>query len=246
MTQSEIREEMFSLLDDIDTTIGADLKDETAKFNLDETISHLFFIRAIELYQGILTLFRANQAISATVLLRALSETFILMKASMREEDFNDRHCKKAILNKEYLIKKAIKYLPDSGFGKDKAFFEEMQAETQKLYEGLEKCLADTFQLFERHEELPIYMQIYAPASLYVHSNRQSFSIYCGENNSIIPIEKRDLSGRYLHTGFSAALLIFKTYELYCELLKKKENSISKIEAKMELSRKKVEAASKI
>ena len=235
MTEAELKDELFKLLDEIDLAATHDIKDITAEFNAKENISYIFYIRITEIFQAILSLIQTGQAVSATILLRAMAEAYILMKASMHDNDFNDRHISKAATGKAALLSKVMTYLPKSGFKEDVTFFEGLKAEAAMILAETKKGMQTTNDLFFKHDEHMVYLQIYTPASLYVHSDRQSFNIYHGDGNSVKPVSERDLSGLYRHTGMSAALLMLRSYELFCELLKKESSVAEQITLKMDL-----------
>ncbi|RYZ93366.1 MAG: hypothetical protein EOP06_01130 [Proteobacteria bacterium] len=235
MTSTELQQTLFTLLDEIDLAIGEDLVDETPILNGKETVSYAFYIRVTEIFQAIVTLIKTDQVIPATILLRSLSEAYILMKSSVLDGEFNDRHIKQSAAGQETFLSKVMEHLSRSGFPNDPKLFEELKAEALALKLEFQKGLQTTNDLFFNNDEHMAYIQIYAPASLYVHSNRQSFNVYHSEGNGIKPIGERDYSGIYKHTGLSAALLMLKAYKLFCSLIKKQKTVSAEIEIKMEI-----------
>jgi hypothetical protein len=227
----EYKKDFFLLLDEIDLRIGRRLENVVVTLNDAENFSYLFFIRITEIFQAILTLIKTDQVIPAKILLRSLAETFILMKASMRDPDFNNRHIKNAICEKESWIKKTIIHLPKSGFKQDAAYFEKMNADMQELQTGLDKRLQQTYQLFCDLDEHLLYLNVYAPSSLFTHGNRQSFNIYYSEGGVVRPVVEREYRSLCTSATFSSARIMCKAYELACELFKIDLNLFNEIES---------------
>lgn len=187
MTQEEIKNEISNLLEQISILIDDDLKDVEPEFSDDEQISYIFFIRICELFKSILILISSDvdQVIPANILLRSLAEYYILLKSSIDAEDFNERHIKKAAQGKISWLKTTLGNHQKSGFQQDPQFFEAMKDEVHQTFSEYEKNMQQIYQLFRVHEELPLYLHVYAPASRYVHGDRHSFNIYHGPQNTV-------------------------------------------------------------
>jgi hypothetical protein len=234
LTPAKLKDDLFKMLDDIDSLVARDVADSEEPSGLKNTMSYLFFIRGTEIFHGIIVQFKFGDVVPAKILLRSLAENFILLKASVRNEDFSDRHLKFAGNHKEQFLKKTMEHLANSGFQQDEGFFQKLKAETRQSHEGIGKGLEPVYQLFNDLNELPIYFQIFAPASLYVHGNRQSFIEYEREGGGVKPVADRDFSSAYRHTAFSAALLMYLSYEIFCEVLGKTKSVSSQITARMD------------
>lgn len=234
VNNGEQRETLAKMLDAMDLAVIGNIRDLEPTFNDMETISYIFFIRIIETFQGIVNLVLNQQIVPATMLLRPLAESFILMKSSMFDEDFNDRHIKRAALEKERWLKNAIRHLDKNGFGKDKDFFDEIKSKTAEIHTDIENDLQQTLQLFEKQNELEIYFQIYSPSNFYVHSNRHSFNHYHSAEGGVKPVAERDYSRLYRHTCLGAALIMLKAYKLFVQLARVQEPITEELKRLME------------
>lgn len=238
MTQRELQLELAKLLEQIGIIIDEDLKGIEPTLNNDEIISYVFFIRAAEIFKAISILLSTDvdQVIPAKILLRSLSEYYILLKSSIEDESFNGRHIKHAGREKEKWLDKTLRHHAVSGFKKDLKYFEEMKEKTRQFHEEYENNLQPAYQLFEDRRELSMYLNIYASASMYVHGNRQSFNVYHNPDGSVKPTPDRDYSPLLRHTGLAAGQIMLQSYELFCKLLKHESAAIKSIEGLLETS----------
>lgn len=236
MNQKQLQYELAKLLEKIGVIIDEDLKDVEPTLNDREIISYVFFIRAAEIFKAISILFStdADQVIPAKILLRSLSEYYILLKASIEDESFNHRHIKHAGLQKERWLEKTLEHHSVSGFRQDPKYFEEMKEKTRQFHEEYERNLQPAYKLFEDRNELSMYLNVYAPASLYVHGNRQSFDVYHSPSGGVRPTPERDYSPLLRHTGLATGQVMLKSYELFCKVLKRETEAIKRIEELLE------------
>lgn len=238
MNQQELQLELAKLLEQIGIIIDEDLKNVEPTLNDAEIISYVFFIRAAEIFKAISILLStdADQVIPAKILLRSLSEYYILLKSSIEDESFNDRHIKHAGREKEKWLDKTLKHHPVSGFKQDPEYFEEMKEQTRKFHDEYESNLQPAYQLFEDRKELSMYLNVYAPASMYVHGNRQSFNVYYNPGGGVKPTPDRDYTPLLRHTGLAAGQIMLQSYELFCKVLKHETGAIRRIEELLEKS----------
>jgi hypothetical protein len=236
MTQQELQFELTKLLEQVGIIIDEDLKGVEPTLNDGEVISYVFFIRAAEIFKAILILLStdADQVIPAKILLRSLSEYYILLKSSIEDESFNSRHIKQASRKKEDWLEKALRHHAVSGFKQDPKYFEEMKEKTRLFHEEYESNLQSAYQLFVDRKELSMYLNVYATASMYVHGNRQSFNVYHNPGGSVKPTPDRDYSPLLRHTGLAAAQIMLQSYELFCKVLKHETAAIKRIEGLLE------------
>lgn len=201
-------------------------------------ISQIFFIRVAEIFKAITILLSTDldQVIPSTILLRSLSEYYILLSSSIEDETFNGRHIKHAFTQKEDWLTKTLKHLPLSGFKQEPKYFEEMREKTQQLQIEYEKNLQPIYRLFEDRKELLMYLNVYIPASSYVHGNRQSFNIYHLPNGGIKATPDRDYSSLLRTTGLASAQIMLKSFEQFCKALKHETPTIKLIEELLEKS----------
>lgn len=236
MTQQELQLEIAKLLEQMGIIIDDDLKGVESNLKDDETISYIFFIRAAEIFKAISILLSTDvdQVVPGKILLRSLSEYYILLKSSIEDKSFNSRHIKSAGREKEKWFETALKHHAASGFKQDPQYFEEMKEKTRQLHEKYESNLQKTFQLFQDRNELPMYLNIYATASIYVHGDRQSFNMYYNPGGSVKPTSDRDYSPLLRHTGLAAGQVMLQSYELFCKVLKHETTAIKHIEGLLE------------
>ncbi len=232
MTQQELQTEIDNLLEQISIIIDEDLKELIPTFSDTEIISYIFFIRIAEIFKSISILISTSldQVVPAQILLRSLSESYILLKSSIEDKDFNDRHLKHAGVEKEIWLKKTIKHHAVSGFNQEPKFFEDMKEKTRQFHEEYESNLQKAYQLFEERKELSTYLNIYVPASMYVHGNRQSFNIYHSPGGGVKPTSDRDYSSLLRHTGLATGQIMLQSYELFCKLMKHETPAIQRIQ----------------
>jgi len=238
MTQHELQLEFAKLLEQIGTIIDEDLMDVEPTFNDKEVISYIFFIRAAEIFKAISILLSTDvdQVVPAKMLLRSLSEYYILLKSSIEDESFNARHLKHAGREKEKWLEKTLKHHAASGFKQDPKYFEEMKEEIRQFHEEYESNLQTAYQLFEDRKELPLYLHVYAPASMYVHGNRQSFDVYYNPGGGVKQTPDRDYSPLLRHTGLATGQIMLQSYEQFCKVLKHETAAIKRIEGLLETS----------
>jgi hypothetical protein len=236
MNQLELQHEIAKLLEQVGIIIDEDLKDVEPTLNSKETISYILFVRVAEIFKAISILFSTDvdQVIPATILVRSLSEYYILLKSSVEDETFNSRHIKNAGSEKGKWLEKVLKHHEVSGFKQAPEYFEEMKKETLQLVEEHETHLQKGYQLFEDRKELPMYLNIYVPASMYVHGNRQSFNIYYSSDETVKPTSERDYSSLLRHTGLASNQVMLKAYEFFCKIIKHETTANKRIEILME------------
>jgi hypothetical protein len=238
MTQQELHLELAKLLEQVGVIIDEDLKGVDPDLNEGEVISYIFFIRAAEIFKAISILLStdADQVIPAKILLRSLSEYYILLKSSIEDEKFNSRHIKHASREKEKWLEKTLRHHAVSGFKQDPKYFEEMKERTRQFHEEYESNLQPAYQLFEDRNELSMYLNVYATASMYLHGSRQSFNVYYNPGGSVKPTSDRDYSPLLRHTGLAAGQIMLQSYELFCKVLKHETTAIRRIEELLETS----------
>ena len=108
-----------------------------------------------------------------------------------------------------------------------------LQQKIEDEFKELTQNLQSAKQLMEKSEPL-IYFHIYSPASLYLHSNAHSMSMYFDENNSIIPTEQRDDSGHYRQVTLSAAKVFIKIYDQICDKQNRQIRLTESLNSKLE------------
>ena len=236
MCQNELLAKASELLSSIGILIDEDLTECAFDLNSKQTISYIFYIRISEIFHAINVLISTgtDQIIPAQILLRSLTEYYILLRSSIEDETFNSRHIKQAALEKEKWLDKTIQHYPDSGFKKDKSYFVDLKQKTKELHENHEKKLQSTYQLFEDRKELTTYLNIYAPASMYLHGNRQSFNIYAGSNNSVKPTNKRNYKPLIRQTSLASGKIMLDSYEVFSKLICHNQSVTTRISTLLE------------
>lgn len=221
MNQKELQDELTTLLENIYNIINEGLHDVNEQtFSNNQIISYIFFIRIVEIYKAILILFTSDidQVVPAQMLLRSLSEYYILLKSSIHEEDFNDRHIRTAFHEKIKWLDKISGHHYTNDFIMNSEGLKSRRNELLKNLKDYENGLQSAFQLFGRQKELDLYLHVYAPASKFTHGDRQSFNIYYREDGGVQPTAERDYSSLLCHTGFAVGQIMLQSYEQFCFL----------------------------
>jgi Family of unknown function (DUF5677) len=243
MSQEELKTLLAKLLEEIGIVIDEDLRDVEPTLKNREMTAYIFFIRTAEIFKSISILLSTDvdQVIPAKILLRSLSEYYVLLKSSVEDKDFDSKHLKQAGRERIKWIDKTLKHHAVSGFTQDHSYFEEMKSETQRFHEEYESGLQPTYQLFEERNELAMYLNIYAPASIVAHGNRQSFTIYYEEGGGVKATTDRDYSSLLKSTGLAAGHVMFKAFELFCSVLDHKSSAVQAIETLLETAAAKIQ-----
>lgn len=85
----------FLFLDSIDLEIVADIQEDEIEFKCHkDRVSYALYIRITEIFHSIIVQIKEQQPMGATMLLRPLSEVYILMKTSLKDSDFYERFLK--------------------------------------------------------------------------------------------------------------------------------------------------------
>lgn len=236
MNQQELQHEIAVLLEKVGVIIDEDLKGVEPVLSDKETITYVFFIRIAEIFKSISILFStdADQMTSAQILLRSLSEYYILLKTSIEDDSFNNRHIKSSGSNKEKWVSDVLKHYAASGFKLEMEYFEKMKEEVRQFHDKYEKNLQKTSQLFEARNEHLIYLNVYTPACMYVHGDRQSFNIYDNYDGSVKPTAERDYSSLLRHTGLATGQIMLLSYEQFCKTIKHETVEVKRIEELLE------------
>lgn len=222
----------IDLLKEVYDLIEENIADEEISLEGNGRLTYCLYLRASEIFVSIIALLDANISTTATILLRPLCETLALLETSIRNEGFSEQYLKKALEEKKNWAEKILK-IDLQGLAVEKDEILDLKRKTESELEGLNQDLKSTKRILEDLDPL-IYYHVYAQASLYVHSNAFSMSMYFNEDNSVIPTTERDDSGRYRHVSLSAARVFIRTYDLMCERIGRKERLTEQLTARLE------------
>lgn len=224
---------VLNFLSEISLEIENDSAGEITFANND-LYTYLMYMRISEYFNSIATLLQSEQLVVAASLLRPLSETFILMKASIEDKDFNSKYLNHSVKEKRKWINKIISNHTESAFPSPIEHFEKLGAEIDGLKQEADENMGTTLNLFKSLGHMDMYLQLYSPGNMYLHTNLQSLGIYLNkENFQIVPHEERNYKGLYYHTGFGAAYIYVHSYSLLCQMLQKQTACCEKLFAKL-------------
>ena len=201
------------------------------EFQGDRLPSHLLFLRINEVFQSLMLLLENDFPVPAAILLRPLSEAYILLRASIEdpESEFNDRYIKKSAKQKEDWLKYIIQAYEKSAFTEDKAHYQNLLKKTSNSKSEEVDSLQQIPQLFRKFSEMDMYLHIYQSGNHYLHHDAQSLNVYFNKEREFIESEHRDYSAVYIHTAYGSIYVMLRAYAFHSEILGKKENQYERL-----------------
>lgn len=213
----EIRLRSVEFLSSIIFDVVKDIENQGEFKDSKNVHSYLFLERINELACSIRLLFENELAITGAMLVRPMSEAYILLKASINDEGFVHRHFNKSARDKVKYLGKIVRDHPNSGFPGPLEKYQGLLADAQEKQIQVESELKDTAALFRDLDELALYLHSYSPATNYLHFNMVTFRWVLSKEGSVLPHDERDLSSVYVHTTGGVAYILCWAYQLFCD-----------------------------
>lgn len=179
------------------------------------------WLRIGENFDGIVKVVKEGRPINGFILIRSMTETYILMKKCINDKNFYKRYFNKFANEKIKRLGRVAKISTGNRFSISKEEAEDLQTQFKSQIHDDASPTYNAKELFVEPDDINLYEMVYSHCNLYTHCDASSLDVYIEtkSDGSYKLVNNNRIIQDAALACFMAASLYLKCFELYSKFV---------------------------